>query len=80
MVYPDLKGQRPYMFQKLHQKYGDVIRIGPRELSVNDPAALSTIYGGTGVAMKATRGPFYDFTVESTKNRARNLQSTPNHV
>jgi cytochrome P450 len=77
MVSVDLKGQRPYKFQKLHEKYGDVIRIGPRELSVNDPAALTTIYGGTGVSMKATRGPFYDFTVESTKARSRNLQSTP---
>lgn len=77
MVYPDLQGQRPYMFQKLHAKYGDVIRIGPRELSVNDPAALSTIYGGNALAQKCTRGPWYSFTVESTKGRARNLQSTP---
>lgn len=77
MVYPDLKGQRPYMFQKLHEKYGDVIRVGPRELSVVDPAALSTIYGGNALAMKCIRGPWYDFTVESTKMRARNLQSTP---
>ncbi|UZJ56314.1 hypothetical protein CBS101457_005634 [Exobasidium rhododendri] len=77
MVYPDLQGQRPYMFKKLHAKYGDVIRVGPREVSVNDPAALSTIYGGTGVGNKCTRGPWYDFTVDSTKMRARNLQSTP---
>lgn len=77
MVYPDLQGQRPYMFQKLHRQYGDVVRVGPRELSVIDPAALSTIYGGSGVGMRCTRGPWYDFTVESTKMRARNLQSTP---
>ncbi|PWN86534.1 cytochrome P450 [Acaromyces ingoldii] len=77
MVYPDLRGQRPYMFQRYHRKYGDVIRTGPRELSVCDPAALSAIYGATGAAARCTRGPWYDFTVESTRVGARNLQSTP---
>lgn len=82
MVLPDLKGQRPYMFRELHRKYGDVIRTGPREVSVNDPAALSTIYGANGPGARCTRGPWYDFTVESTKMRSRNLQtlqSMPEH-
>lgn len=44
--------------QKLHEKYGDIVRIGPRELSVNDPEALSAIYGATGPSSRALRGPF----------------------
>lgn len=28
----------------LHEKYGDVVRIGPRSVSVADPAAIRTIY------------------------------------
>lgn len=75
MIRTDLKGQRPYMFQELHKNYGDVIRAGPREVSVIDPNALSTIYGANGPGSRCTRGPWYDFTVESTKMRARNLQT-----
>jgi len=29
----------------LHRKYGPLVRIGPDMISVDDPAALSTIYG-----------------------------------
>ena len=31
--------------QKLHQKYGDVVRLGPNTLSFANPKALKTIYG-----------------------------------
>lgn len=29
----------------LHQKYGQIVRIGPNEVSIADPSALKTIYG-----------------------------------
>ncbi|KAF4941051.1 Cytochrome P450 monooxygenase andK [Colletotrichum fructicola] len=42
----DVKGQRPEVtHQKLHEKYGDVVRLGPNTLSFADRAALKTIYG-----------------------------------
>lgn len=28
----------------LHHKYGDIVRVGPRSVSVADPAAIRTIY------------------------------------
>jgi hypothetical protein len=31
--------------QKLHAKYGDVVRLGPNSLSFANPKALKTIYG-----------------------------------
>ncbi|GKU09605.1 unnamed protein product, partial [Fusarium langsethiae] len=31
--------------QRLHKKYGNVVRIGPRELSINLPSAIPLIYG-----------------------------------
>ncbi|OBS15711.1 hypothetical protein FPOA_13494 [Fusarium poae] len=31
--------------QGLHKKYGNVVRIGPRELSINLPSAIPLIYG-----------------------------------
>jgi hypothetical protein len=33
------------LFMKLHSKYGDAVRVGPRSVSVLDPAAIPTIYG-----------------------------------
>lgn len=42
----DVKGCRPEVtHQKLHAKYGDVVRLGPNTLSFADPAALKSIYG-----------------------------------
>lgn len=32
-------------FIALHEKYGDVVRIGPNALSFADPKVLKTIYG-----------------------------------
>lgn len=36
----------------LHEEYGDVVRLGPRELSFADPQAIREIYGPRGVAQK----------------------------
>ncbi|KAF6808705.1 cytochrome p450 [Colletotrichum sojae] len=42
----DVQGRRPEVtHQKLHAKYGDIVRLGPNTLSFADPAALKTIYG-----------------------------------
>lgn len=42
----DVYGQRPELtHQRLHAKYGDVVRLGPNTLSFADPKALKTIYG-----------------------------------
>ena len=39
----------------LHDKYGDVVRIGPRSVSVADPAAIPTIYNTKGRFWKVRR-------------------------
>ena len=42
----DVLGRRPDITHiKLHQKYGDIVRLGPNALSFASPAALKTIYG-----------------------------------
>jgi hypothetical protein len=38
-------GQDVNLFMKLHSKYGDVVRVGLRSVSVLDPLAIPTIYG-----------------------------------
>ena len=42
----DVYGRRPDItHNKLHQKYGDIVRLGPNTLSFADPRAIKTIYG-----------------------------------
>lgn len=41
----DYAGTRAAFNQTLQQQYGDVVRTGPRNVSVMDPAAIPTIYG-----------------------------------
>jgi hypothetical protein len=36
----------------LHRKYGPLVRIGPNMISVDDPTALSTIYGFKPIYLK----------------------------
>ncbi|KAK2027334.1 benzoate 4-monooxygenase cytochrome P450 [Colletotrichum zoysiae] len=43
--------------RKLHEKYGDVVRIGPTELSVNKPGAINAVFLDTD----CMKGPFYNF-------------------
>lgn len=42
--------------QNLHNKYGDIVRVGPRELSVNRPSAIKVIYEHP---TRTTRSPWY---------------------
>jgi hypothetical protein len=49
------RGLRVKVVQELHQRYGPVVRIGPRWVSINDEKLLSLVYGATTV-----RGPLYE--------------------
>ena len=42
----------------LHEKYGDVVRLGPNLLSFGDPKALKTIYGLNKGFVKVLTYPF----------------------
>ncbi|KAL4966006.1 cytochrome P450 [Aspergillus stella-maris] len=53
---------------EMHQKYGDFVRIRPREISINNVDALRDIHGPGTVCNK---GPWYDNTYP-----ARSLQTT----
>lgn len=42
----DVWNKRPELTHiKLHEKHGDVVRLGPNTLSFSSPAALKAIYG-----------------------------------
>lgn len=39
------KGDAPDFYQRLHEKYGPIVRTGPNTVDISDPKALSIIYG-----------------------------------
>lgn len=43
-------------YLKLHEKYGDLVRIGPNCISINSPEAIPSIYG---INIKAPKSDFY---------------------
>ena len=43
----------------LHEQYGDFLRVGPSDLSITHPKAVSAIYGQ---GSKCTKGGFYDLS------------------
>ncbi|KAH8660217.1 cytochrome P450 [Xylariales sp. PMI_506] len=43
--------------EKLHQQYGDFVRLGPSELSIIDPNAVEVIYSAKS---PCTKGPWYN--------------------
>ncbi|KAJ9615861.1 hypothetical protein H2200_001938 [Cladophialophora chaetospira] len=45
--------------QRLHQKYGDFVRVGPQSLSITHPDATRALYAANTICSK---GPFYDMT------------------
>lgn len=42
------KGQSHILYRQLHQKYGKLVRIAPRKVSISDPAMIPIIFGGAG--------------------------------
>ncbi|KAF1944269.1 cytochrome P450 [Clathrospora elynae] len=47
-------GQFYQEMAKLHDQYGDYLRMGPREISILDPAAIPLIYGPESTCRKGT--------------------------
>ncbi|KAK6840445.1 hypothetical protein PG995_016199 [Apiospora arundinis] len=59
-----LQTMQPYRhFKKLHEHYGDFVRIGPMEISITEPAAFRDIYANSSPCEK---GPLYSHGYPST--------------
>ncbi|KAK1233759.1 hypothetical protein PQX77_003076 [Marasmius sp. AFHP31] len=57
------RGKQHIYHQRLHEKYGDVVRIGPNELSFVNVNAVFTVLGRNG----APRGPYWDGRIPETQ-------------
>jgi len=70
----DIKGLRPRVMEAAHKKYGDIVRTGPREISINAPSAIASVMGAKS---DFWRGPWYVSTAGSRgPHIPRNLHST----
>ncbi|KAJ7266575.1 cytochrome P450 [Mycena rebaudengoi] len=56
LVYISSQGKLYLYIQALHAKYGDIVRIGPNELSVIDVSLLPSVLGANGMP----KGPLWD--------------------
>ncbi|KAG6877406.1 hypothetical protein C0993_007743 [Termitomyces sp. T159_Od127] len=66
MALLSLGGKQHAYHLRLHEQYGDVVRVGPNELSIRDADAIMPMMGPQGLA----KGPFWDGRVpeaETTK-------------
>ncbi|KAI8364059.1 cytochrome P450 [Blakeslea trispora] len=76
--YPNIVIDRPagthYKFyQKIHQKYGDIVRLGPRKLAISDKDLMKQVL----VTEDLKKGPVYNVFA---KGRDPTLFSTRDHV
>lgn len=40
-----IKGKAVEEYLEIHRRYGSIVRVGPRHVSINDPSAIQQIYG-----------------------------------
>ncbi|KAH7022054.1 pisatin demethylase [Ilyonectria destructans] len=60
-------GRRPELAHiKLHEKYGNIVRLGPRTVSVGDPEAIKIIYGLNSGFVKSDFYPVQQTTANGT--------------
>ncbi|KAL6407680.1 cytochrome p450 [Ilyonectria robusta] len=62
--------------QSLHHKYGDYVRIGPSEISINDPRAVLLIHGAQS---KCGKGPWYEIlrprvSLQMIRNKSEHIR------
>lgn len=59
-LYSVWKGDHHVTAIELHRKYGPLVRIGPKHISVGDPDAIPIIYGlNSGFTKVSTALPIY---------------------
>lgn len=66
----DMAGCRAKTIEKLHQKYGSVVQVGPKEVSFDSIDLVDVIYGASGDFIKS---PWYDGVTRDGVFKLRNV-------
>ncbi|KAJ7638131.1 cytochrome P450 [Mycena rosella] len=69
-----MKGKQHLYYSELHQRFGDVVRIGPNELSFRDVKAIVPMMGSKGMP----KGPWWDGRVPAQNREVRPLLALRN--
>ncbi|GAA5983503.1 hypothetical protein JCM10908_000311 [Rhodotorula pacifica] len=70
-------GYRSAKVHEEHEKYGKFVRIGPKEVSINDPAALPVVYAHGNGSLKSD---FYNAFVASKVRGLFNTRDRAEHT
>ncbi|BGP16320.1 hypothetical protein JCM10213v2_004322 [Rhodosporidiobolus nylandii] len=71
------EGYRSVRVHEQHEKYGKFVRIGPKEVSINDPDALPIVYAHGNGSLKTD---FYDAFVASKNRGLFNTRDRAEHT
>ncbi|ELR10417.1 hypothetical protein VC83_00506 [Pseudogymnoascus destructans] len=63
-VYISLKGDSHIEYQKLHRKYGPIIRTGPNSVSIGDAAMIPEVYLQGSLYQKSSYITGFTFTID----------------
>jgi cytochrome P450 len=66
--------------QKLHRKYGEVVRVAPDELSFATPEALQDIYANIPGRPAFPKGPFWNGTIKGQPTMVLNALNRSDHA
>jgi hypothetical protein len=58
------KSSQEQTYVNFHRKYGDIVRIGPNDLSFAGPQVLHDIYGPKGLLRRYSGRVIFDVTIE----------------
>lgn len=70
-----LRGEYHRETAKLHEKYGDIVRVAPNELDINDVQAIKILYGS---GSKFLKGSWYDGPAAA--GEARGIQAVKDPI
>ncbi|TFK81541.1 cytochrome P450 [Polyporus arcularius HHB13444] len=72
-----LSGRQHKYLQALHERYGDVVRIGPNDLSIRDASLIPALLGASGVPKGSN---FHGAMLTATNPPMAGIQDTQLHM
>ncbi|THG95018.1 hypothetical protein EW026_g6557 [Hermanssonia centrifuga] len=72
MVWIIRGGKQHIYIQKIHEKYGDAVRVGPNEISIRDPSAILPMMGAQGIPKGPALIAFRDSTEHARRRKPWN--------
>ncbi|KAK7463410.1 hypothetical protein VKT23_006763 [Stygiomarasmius scandens] len=78
MAYVSQQGHQHIYLWRLHQKYGDIVRIGPNELSIQSVGSIPHLLGPSGLP----KGPWFDgrYPENAVARSLISLRNTKQHA